>query len=46
MKSAPEVLNAVVDVVLAFRPQSKSKKKKKRKQKKKENSPKRRTLKI
>jgi hypothetical protein len=45
MKSAPEVLNAVVDVVLAFRPQSKSKKKK-RKQKKKENSPKRRTLKI
>ncbi len=34
MKSAPEVLNAVVDVVLAHRPDKKPKKKKQKRKKK------------
>jgi hypothetical protein len=34
MKSAPEVLNAVVDVVLAHRPDKKLKKKKQKRKKK------------
>jgi hypothetical protein len=34
MKSAPEVLNAVVDVVLAHRPDKKAKKKKRKRKKK------------
>jgi hypothetical protein len=37
MKSAPEVLNAVVDVVLAYRPEKKRKKRVKRKAKKRKN---------
>jgi hypothetical protein len=35
MKSAPEVLNAVVDVVLAHRPDKKQKKKKQKRKRKK-----------